>query len=48
MDYLEFKLWKAGVLVFLALCWGIWRGFTGQPLVRGQSDSQTEQPTKDR
>jgi hypothetical protein len=47
MDYLEYKLWKAGVLVFLAFCWGLWRGFSGQSLVRGRPDSQTEQRQMD-
>lgn len=48
MDYMEFRLWKAGVLVFLAFCWGLWRGFIGLPLERARRDSQTEETQKDR
>lgn len=47
MDYLEYKLWKAGILIFLAFCWGFWREISGQPLSRGHSDTQTEQEKKD-
>lgn len=30
MDYIEFKWWKAGVLIALAFVYGLWRGFTGR------------------
>jgi hypothetical protein len=32
MDYLEFKLWKLGLLGLAAFCWGIFCGFNGLPL----------------
>jgi hypothetical protein len=48
MDYLDYKLAKAGVLVLMAFCWGIWRGISGQPLSRGQSDTQSSTSPKDR
>ena len=32
MDYLEFKLWKALVLVVLAFAWGIYCGWNGLAL----------------
>jgi hypothetical protein len=38
---LEFMWWKFWILVFLAFCYGIYRGFTGQPLARGPRDSRT-------
>jgi hypothetical protein len=30
MDYIEFKLWKAGVILALIFLAGIWRGMRGR------------------
>lgn len=30
MDFLEFKLWKAGVLLVVICVVSFWRGYTGQ------------------
>ena len=32
MDYVDFMIWKAIVLVIAAFIWGVYRGATGQPL----------------
>jgi hypothetical protein len=45
MDYLDFMWAKLIALAVLAFFWGLYRGITGQPLVRGQRDSQTD-PTQ--
>ena len=29
MDYIEFMLWKAGLLVLCAFIWGLYTGFNG-------------------
>jgi hypothetical protein len=44
MDYIEFKLWKAGLFVLAAFIWGIWCGITGRsldPQEWGPSDNPT-------
>jgi hypothetical protein len=40
MDYIEFKLWKAGLLIFAAFVWGLYCGITGRPLGPVQRDNQ--------
>lgn len=47
MDYIEFKLWKAGLLLLVVFVWGVYRGFTGQPLQPGPRDT-AEQPPEGR
>jgi hypothetical protein len=42
MSYTDYIVAKLLVMVFLAFCWGVYRGITGQPLERGQPDSQAE------
>ena len=32
MDYLDFRLWKLGVLLALVAVWGLYCGFTGRSL----------------
>lgn len=29
MDYIEFKLWKAGAMLVIVFLYGIWRGIRG-------------------
>ena len=36
MSYIEYKLWKAGVVVFLAFCWGLYCGMTGRDMANGR------------
>ena len=43
MSYTDYIVAKLLVLVFLAFCWGVYRGITGQPLERGQTGNQAEQ-----
>jgi len=48
MDYIEFKLWNAGLLVFAAFVWGLYCGLTGRhlngrPLEEAQPDSREAQ-----
>ena len=42
MDYTEWMLWKAGLVVLAAFCWGVFCGVTGRPLGRVPPDSRTE------
>lgn len=42
--YLTYKLWKFGVLVLLALLWGIYCGFTGRSMQPGRRDKSTDEP----
>lgn len=39
MDYTDWLVIKFSVLVLLAVIWGLWRGFTGQPLELGSNDT---------
>ncbi len=32
LEYIDYMLWKALALVFLAFCWGLYRGFIDRPL----------------
>lgn len=42
-DYLTYMLWKAGIVVFLAFCWGLYCGITGRSMRTGQRDIPAEQ-----
>lgn len=43
MEFTDYMLWKAAILVFAAFCWGIYCGLTGRPLGLEQRDNQTEE-----
>lgn len=41
LDYIDFMLWKAGVLCVAAFGWGIYCGVTGRPLGLGQHEEDS-------
>lgn len=47
MDYLDYMLAKAAVMIVLAFVWGVFCGFTGRNL-RGQRQGQSEADTPER
>lgn len=44
MDYLEFKLWKLGLMALVAFAWGVYCGATGRSLSGERHDNH---PAKD-
>lgn len=42
MEFTDYLLWKAGILIAAAFVWGIYCGVTNRPLGRVQHDSQTD------
>jgi hypothetical protein len=43
MSHIDYLLWKALGLVFLAFCWGVYCGITGRPLGPEPRDNQAGQ-----
>lgn len=44
MEFTDWMLIKAGVMVALALVYGFWRGITGQPLEQEPHESGQDLP----
>lgn len=42
MDYIEFVIAKAALIVFIAFWWGVYCGFTGNSMQPGQRDTRVE------
>lgn len=40
MSYIEYMLWKAGILMVLAFLWGLFCGLTGRSMQTGQPYNQ--------
>ena len=40
MEFTDYLLWKAGILIAGAFVWGIYCGVTNRPLGRAQNDTQ--------
>lgn len=43
MEFSDYLLWKAGLMVLAAFVWGVYCGFTGRPM-SGRSDITVRPP----